>query len=1086
MSRKHTHNTDPNVTNSTLGASWYDAVRARVSRGSQAKRPGSLAGLHEARRTHQGQFFTPDPVAALLWRVVSVPMERALAEQTGGKIALLDNSVGSGRLLQFADPAKHTLSGTDIDAEAVAALASCAEQAGFERELLPVGMETVRAKHFSVGLINPPFSIHIENPLLEPYPCTTFGKFGPNTGTVSHHYAIFQALAACDIVVAIVPRPFTGEVDSFPELTERLQAILSLPAGSFRSEGTDVATSVLVFGRHPHHGALHRVSMSTLDDDLPPLDLNCRTTAEMAPSLRARELTDEGPAITLPVTNDTRVRIAHSGRKIALKFHCGLTQATVLNAIYQDRLAAHRIDGHRYPKGIKYLGEKALDLETHLVQDDPQKSFRDLLRTIEGAGGSVVVDTGLRGLKNYLARRCREKSRQATPFRRTVYVANGRAGDAAEMVGRARKTHPVNPKRWGSPLVKMGEELRFERDGHNYRYTWNGEDYTLTAGELAARFEIVTGASSGWQLKHRGKLEAYPAIADALRARAVAVGIDKWLNWKYQPDDLLEVFIQPRGSLIAWDLALGKARLAIALCLLSEAKTNLVVLEPHLVDEMLTELDKIEISKDLFQVIREPSQLDALRKINIITYERLRSPIVRARSSADHTEGAGPHGDPAFRREMERHRRRQTYARALRRRIGTLVADEGDVLRNIDSDQTRALWQLSPRRRFVLTGTPVANYPRDLYPALAYVYGDGVALQPYGIHQPYLEPALRHSTKHAVRGQDAFREHFITFDWVTNEFAESLTAGAKREIPRIKDLNRYRAWVAPLVKRRVAQEPEVSAYVHIPIPTREVIEIDWDARHLSHYLEVAEEFSAWYRETKKRADEAKRGINLVAVLARIRAVEFAANCPQHGVDGFGAYVPLTSKQRYAVQRIREFVAQGHKTILYAQNPEVLERLHRELAEIGIESVVFHGGKTIKERTKELNRRFRFGPVPVLLASIGCTQTGLNIPQASRVIFYDRAWYPKAEEQAGGRVLRGQQTKDVLFEFLHIVGSIDEYKAQLVAHKADAAHAGLDDAEPELCDVEFLHLDTVLNRFCEDLARLRGVERHQLRQSLRSA
>jgi hypothetical protein len=54
---------------------------------------------------------------------------------------------------------------------------------------------------------------------------------------------------------------------------------------------------------------------------------------------------------------------------------------------------------------------------------------------------------------------------------------------------------------------------------------------------------------------------------------------------------------------------------------------------------------------------------------------------------------------------------------------------------------------------------------------------------------------------------------------------------------------------------------------------------------------------------------------------------------------------------------------------------------------------------------------------------------------------------------------------------------------MVAHKRDATNAGLDWGTPTLDDVEFLHLDTLLGRFVEDLAWLMGCRTHEVRDRL---
>ena len=62
--------------------------------------------------------------------------------------------------------------------------------------------------------------------------------------------------------------------------------------------------------------------------------------------------------------------------------------------------------------------------------------------------------------------------------------------------------------------------------------------------------------------------------------------------------------------------------------------------------------------------------------------------------------------------------------------------------------------------------------------------------------------------------------------------------------------------------------------------------------------------------------------------------------------------------------------------------------------------------------------------------------------------------------------------------------IDIYKDQLVSFKRDTAKAGVDWATPETEDVEFLHLDTVLGRFAEDMANLHNIKRWDLKDYLR--
>jgi hypothetical protein len=256
------------------------------------------------------------------------------------------------------------------------------------------------------------------------------------------------------------------------------------------------------------------------------------------------------------------------------------------------------------------------------------------------------------------------------------------------------------------------------------------------------------------------------------------------------------------------------------LTLLSGCTAGLICTEAYLIDELRTELAKLPIPATDWQVIQCPRDIDRLRRINVISYHRLRGPI---------------HGA---------HQRR-TYASRLRHRIGCLVADEGDLLRNKGTAQSRALQMLAAKKQYALSWTPLGNCPRDAFSVLAFTGGDATGAQVYGMHRWYLDPALRQSTRDCLPGVDRVREQFVTLEWVTNAFKDDMTTGAKREVPKLRNLSAYRVALAHHVKRRVAQEPQVARHFQIPVPEHRVTTLDWDPAHLTHYLRVAEDFRQW-------------------------------------------------------------------------------------------------------------------------------------------------------------------------------------------------------------------------------------------------
>ena len=71
--------------------------------------------------------------------------------------------------------------------------------------------------------------------------------------------------------------------------------------------------------------------------------------------------------------------------------------------------------------------------------------------------------------------------------------------------------------------------------------------------------------------------------------------------------------------------------------------------------------------------------------------------------------------------------------------------------------------------------------------------------------------------------------------------------------------------------------------------------------------------------------------------------------------------------------------------------------------IQIQHEVLHGGLPLEKRERII-ARFRHEPGPqALLVSLKAGGVGLNLPEASTVILFDRSWNPATEAQAFHRV-----------------------------------------------------------------------------------
>ena len=266
----------------------------------------------------------------------------------------------------------------------------------------------------------------------------------------------------------------------------------------------------------------------------------------------------------------------------------------------------------------------------------------------------------------------------------------------------------------------------------------------------------------------------------------------------------------------------------------------------------------------------------------------------------------------------------------------------------------------------------------------------------------------------------------------------------------------------------------MAKYVTIKEPIIHAPEIlQWDAGHWNHYHTVATEFANWFeRHVKDQADKSKQ-LNLVRILAEIEAVNKAANAPHVQSEAKTAwktsYAPMTSKQRWAIEKAKAIVAANGKALIFAQSPDVLERLAAELEKQGISVLLYTGKQSIKQRALALESQLRTTETPaqVMLATYGSGMDGINLPQFAHVILYSGSWSYRTVQQAIARTLRPEQLAQVEVHRALLAGSIDQYQDQVMSWKKNAMASGIDYADQDT-ETEFLHLSHIFYAFVEAL------------------
>jgi hypothetical protein len=559
-----------------------------------------------------------------------------------------------------------------------------------------------------------------------------------------------------------------------------------------------------------------------------------------------------------------------------------------------------------------------------------------------------------------------------------------------------------------------------------------------------------------WVEVHKPITEYYPAQASALRKKVQALGIDTWASWDFQTDDIVELLLKEYG-VCGYKMGLGKSRMALGLALMG-GKHNVIVVKSRLLNEFINQMGVLTPEQQAqVKILSKTEDTHSLKKVNITTYELMKKEI----------RVLG----------VKRNKRIQTVAQLMQHKVHTLICDEGSITCNRQSDQCQAMWAVKAKKRYLLDGEILTGYARHALPVFQFLAGGdrGRISQPYALHDAFLEPSTRKSMVYAIRGVQAFTERHVTITWSTNQFAEELTEGAKREVPRIKNIEDFRVLADRFIKRRVHGEPMVSKFVTMPVPKiNEPIVVDWDFEHLQVFVRTAENYAQWYRDHERQRGMEGKSVNLTAILQQVNSVVNATNRPYDiGKSYKGPLIHgLTSKMRAAISQIKHYLAGGHKPIMFAHSPSLLKKLASELEVDGFVPVVIHGQINMDKRTGLL-AKFQADTTGkmVALLSMKCCNDGLNLPAADRVLFYDRDWEARIEAQAIARVLRPEQANQVEVDFLQLPGSIDVYQEQIVDWKQATCSAGLDYGD-DYQDEEFYHFEHFISEFISSVPNLR--------------
>jgi SWI/SNF-related matrix-associated actin-dependent regulator 1 of chromatin subfamily A len=341
----------------------------------------------------------------------------------------------------------------------------------------------------------------------------------------------------------------------------------------------------------------------------------------------------------------------------------------------------------------------------------------------------------------------------------------------------------------------------------------------------------------------------------------------------------------------------------------------------------------------------------------------------------------------------------QRLKRLLELRRFAIVLDESHAIKNPMGKTTQFVTQLSPLaiKRIILTGTPIANYPEDLWSQFFFLDG-GTTLG------------------------DDFRYFTLKYE---------LGSGpGRREVP-LESLNEISDQIRGVSLRRTKKQ-----VLELPEKTFHVSATKLTGRQAEMYRQVKTEL-----RLELLSNRGGYVMSLDNVFERLlRLVQVASNPAL--VDP--AYGELPAKFVRLDEVLQEIAKRHEKAVVWSQfvqNVQVLARRYRDHG-----STQIHGGIRVEKRFDAV-ARFQEDPECRLLFAVpGAAREGLTLTAANHAIYVDRNFNLVDYLQSQDRIHRIGQQKPCRILKIVAEETVDVFVEEVLLRKAAIAGTVQDGVE----------------------------------------
>lgn len=331
----------------------------------------------------------------------------------------------------------------------------------------------------------------------------------------------------------------------------------------------------------------------------------------------------------------------------------------------------------------------------------------------------------------------------------------------------------------------------------------------------------------------------------------------------------------------------------------------------------------------------------------------------------------------------------------LQSRNTAVIVDESTKIKNPESKLTQDFFELAPFFKFrtIMTGTPVANRPYDIWAQIYFLdFGTSLGTD--------FEKFKAHTNLSNDLNNDEHRRA---------EFEDSVGAIFDR------------------IKNFTVRETKNSGVVTLPAKQYISVICDMEPKQRAMYEQVREEMQL----DVIKGDETLLDESPSSLKRLLRLVQIASNPAL--VDD--SYTMTSGKEERLDDVLKDIIDAGEKVIVWSSFIGNVDHFYHKYQQYSPTRI--HGKMTIEDRNAAV-RKFKSGESCVLFATPQAAKEGLTLTIANNVIFYDRGFSLDDYLQAQDRIHRISQTKTCYIMNFIALNSIDKWVDLLLQAKQNAA------------------------------------------------